>query len=42
MAKPQSKSQRVRQIALAIFVIVGVVLIVADLAGNIAYELASD
>lgn len=42
MAKSQNKSQRVRQIALTIFVIVGVALIMADLAGNISYELASD
>jgi len=42
MAKPQSKAQRVRQIALTIFVLVGAALIVADLAGNISYELASN
>lgn len=42
MAKSRSKSQRVKQLLLTIFVIIGVLLIVADLAGNISYELSSD
>jgi hypothetical protein len=42
MAKSKNKTQRVKQIVLIIFVIVGFILIIADLAGNISYELASD